>query len=124
MYLLDTHVLLWWLTEPNKISNAGHQIIANRNNAIFVSSVSFWEMSIKNSLGKLTLPNNILTISKSEGFKILPLQPEEGLSVTDLLNIHQDPFDRILIAQAKYNNLILITRDKKAQKYPIVTVLA
>ncbi|MES2204427.1 MAG: type II toxin-antitoxin system VapC family toxin [Pseudomonadota bacterium] len=124
MYLLDTHVLLWWLTEPNKISNTGQQIIANRNNTIFISSISFWEMSIKNSLGKLTLPNNILTIAKSEGLKILPLQPEEGLSVADLPNIHQDPFDRILIAQAKYNNLVLITRDKKVQEYPIVTVLA
>lgn len=124
MYLLDTHVLLWWLAEPDKISNAGRQIIANRSNVIFVSSVSFWEMSIKNGLGKLTLPNNILTISKSEGFKILPLQPEEGLSVADLPNIHQDPFDRILVTQAKYNNLVLLTRDQKIQEYPIATILA
>ena len=124
MYLLDTHVLLWWLTEPDKISNAGRQIIANSSNAIFVSSVSFWEMSIKSGLGKLTLPNNILTISKSEGFKILPLQPEEGLSVADLPGIHQDSFDRILVAQAKYNNLVLLTRDQKIQEYPIATILA
>ena len=124
MYLLDTHVLLWWLTAPEKISSAGHQIIANRNNIIFISSVSFWEVSIKNSLGKLTLPNNMLTLSKSEGFKVLPLQPEEGLSVADLPHIHQDPFDRILIAQAKYNNLILLTRDQKIQNYPITTILA
>lgn len=124
MYLLDTHVLLWWLTEPEKIAATARQMIANRNNAIFVSSVSFWEMAIKNSLGKLTLPNNILSISKSEGFKILPLTPEEGLSVANLPPIHQDPFDRILIAQAKYNNLALLTHDKIIQTYPIATVLS
>lgn len=124
MYLLDTHVLLWWLTTPEKIASTGHQIISNRNNIIYVSSVSFWEMSIKNSLGKLKLPNNLLALTKTEGFKILPLQPEEGLSVANLPNIHQDPFDRVLIAQAKYNNLVLLTRDSKIQEYPIVTIIA
>jgi PIN domain nuclease of toxin-antitoxin system len=124
MYLLDTHVILWWLTDPQKLSIKGHQIMADRNNVIYVSSISFWEMSIKSSLGRLSLPHNILTILQADGFKTLPLIPEESLSVIDLPKLHQDPFDRILIAQAKYNNFILITRDEKILEYPIATLTA
>lgn len=122
MYLLDTHVVLWWLTDPEKLAETGRQVISDRNNAIFVSSISLWEMAIKSSIGKLNMPNNILDLLRSEGFKILPLSAEEGLYVTNLPNLHQDPFDRILIAQAKYNNFILITRDEKIQEYPVTTV--
>ncbi len=124
MYLLDTHIILWWLMTPDNLSAAAHQIITDRHNTIFVSSISFWEMSIKSSLGKLTLPNNLLTILKTDGFKVLPLIPEESLTIMDLPPIHQDPFDRMLIAQAKYNNLVFLTRDKKIQEYPIPIILS
>lgn len=124
MYLLDTHIILWWLTNPESLLSKGRQIIADRNNVIYVSSISFWEMSIKSSLGRLSLPHNILAILQADGFKTLPLMPEESLSVADLPMIHQDPFDRILIAQAKYNNLVFITRDKKNLEYPIAVMLS
>lgn len=122
MYLLDTHAILWWLTEPESLSSKAHKIIADPNNTLYVSSISFWEMSIKSGLGKLTIPNNILTILSTDGFKTLPLLPEESLSIIDLPMIHHDPFDRILIAQAKYNDLVFITRDSKIADYPIVTL--
>jgi PIN domain nuclease of toxin-antitoxin system len=124
VYLLDTHVILWWLTEPEKIALKARNIIANASNVIFLSSVSFLEMSIKRSLGRLDLPDNILKILSAEGFKIQPLLPEECLSMMSLPMIHQDPFDRMLIAQAKYNELTLITRDKKILNYPIVSIKA
>ena len=123
-YLLDTHVILWWFTEPTKISKPAHQIIMNKSNDIFISSASFWEMAIKKSIGKLTLPQNLLETATAEGFKFLPITPAEGLGVADLPLIHADPFDRLLIIQAKFNDLIVITNDKKIMNYPVVCLSA
>src|SRR3990167_149253 len=121
-YLLDTHVVLWWLTEPEKIKMKARQIIQDKSNLIFVSSASLWEMAIKKSIGKLTLPQTILEIISAESFKFLPVAPEEGLGVADLPFIHADPFDRLLIIQAKLHDLILITNDLKMMEYPVVTI--
>ena len=121
-YLLDTHVLLWWLTEPEKIKNKAQEIIKNRSNHIFVSSVSLWEMAIKKSIGKLTLPHNLLEAIATENFKLLPIMPNESLGVADLPFLHSDPFDRLLIIQAKLNDLVIITNDSKIVEYPVVTI--
>ncbi len=123
-YLLDTHVLLWWLTDPEKIKSKAQEIISNRSNHIFVSSASFWEMAIKKSIGKLTLPHNLLEAVTTENFKLLPIMPDESLGVADLPFIHLDPFDRLLIMQAKLNDLVLITNDAKIAEYPVVTIQA
>ena len=123
-YLLDTHALLWWLTEPQKLSIKAQEIIRNRNNLIYVSSASIWEMSIKKSIGKLTLPHNLLATITSEFFKFLPILPEEALGVADLPLLHADPFDRLLIMQAKLHDLVLITNDSKITTYPVTFVQA
>lgn len=123
-YLLDTHVILWWLMEPEKIHAKAQKIIRDKSNTIFISSVSFWEMAIKKSIGRLTLPHNLLEATAIEGFKILPIMPEECIGVADLPLIHADPFDRLLIIQAKLNDLVIITRDKKIAEYPTVTINA
>ena len=120
-YLLDTHVVLWWMTEPEKLSEKARTIISDRHNKMYVSSASCWEMAVKQSIGRLTIPQNMLDTLHKEGFEILPLLPEECLSIVDLPNIHNDPFDRVLIAQAKLNDLVFITKDKLIVKYPIVT---
>lgn len=123
-YLLDTHVLLWWLTDPEKIKNDAQEIIRNRASDIFVSSASLWEMAIKKSIGKLTLPHNLLETIASENFKLLPIMPDESLGVADLPFLHSDPFDRLLIIQAKLNDLVIITNDTKVAEYPVVTLQA
>lgn len=123
-YLLDTHVLLWWFTLPEKIHKKAQAIIRDKSNIIYVSSASFWEMAIKKSLGRLTLPHNLIETVVIENFKILPIMPEESLGVADLPFLHADPFDRILIIQAKLNDLILITHDEKISEYPVVTLKA
>lgn len=123
-YLLDTHVILWWLTTPEKIQKKAREIIRDKSNFIFVSSASFWEMAIKKSIGKLTLPHNLLEITTAEQFKFLPVMPEEALGVADLPLLHPDPFDRLLIMQAKLHDLVLITNDAKILNYPIVSVCA
>jgi PIN domain nuclease of toxin-antitoxin system len=123
-YLLDTHVVLWWLEDPKKINIKARKIISDKKNEIVISSVSFWEMAIKKGLNRLKLPSNILEILSAENFKFLSIQPEEALSVSDLPLIHADPFDRMLIIQAKLNDMVLITRDEKIAEYPVVTILA
>lgn len=121
-YLLDTHVILWWLTDPKKINRKANKIIGDRENKIFISSASFWEMAIKKSIGRLTLPHNLIETLISEGFETLPILPEEGLGVADLPLLHSDPFDRLLIIQAKFQDLIIITNDSKIKEYPVVTL--
>ena len=121
-YLLDTHVILWWLTTPEKIKTKAQDIIKDKANLIYVSSASFWEMAIKQSIGKLTLPHNLLEEITAEGFKFLPIMPEEALGVADLPLLHSDPFDRLLIMQAKLHDLVLITNDTKIINYPVVSI--
>ena len=123
-YLLDTHIILWWFASPEKISAAARKIIRNKSNQIFLSSVSFWEMAIKKSIGRLTLPHNLLEAAAIESFKILPIMPEECLGVADLPLLHSDPFDRLLIMQAKLHDLVFITKDTKIGEYPLVTIYA
>ncbi len=120
--LLDTHIILWWLTNPKQIAPRANKIIADKENNIFISSASLWEMSIKKSLGRLTLPRNIVEILQAESFQIMPIGHEEALGISDLPPIHQDPFDRTLVMQAKLYNCVLITRDKNVMHYPVVTI--
>lgn len=121
-YLLDTHIILWWLTDLKEIAPKASKIISNKENNIFISSVSLWEMAIKKSLGRLTLPRNIIEILQTENFQIIPMGYEEALGISDLPQIHQDPFDRMLVMQAKLHNCVLITRDKNVMKYPVETI--
>lgn len=123
-YLLDTHVILWWLSNPKLLSKNASKIIAEKENSILVSVASLWEISIKKSLGRLTLPRNILEVIRDCGFQILPIGPQEALGIGDLPFIHQDPFDRMLVMQAKLHNLVLITRDKDVIEYPVATIKA
>ena len=118
-YLLDTHVLLWWLDTPNIISKKARDIMQAPSNRIYVSTASFWEIAIKQTLGRLTIPHNILEITTSIGFQLLPIMPEEGLGVSDLPLLHQDPFDRLLIVQSKIHHLTFITRDAKIMGYDV-----
>jgi PIN domain nuclease of toxin-antitoxin system len=121
-YLLDTHIILWWLTNPKLITPRAHKIISDKDNRIFVSTASLWEMAIKKSLGRLTLPRNIVEILQTEGFQIISIEHEEALGISDLPQIHQDPFDRMLVMQAKLYSCALITRDKNIMGYPVNTI--
>ncbi len=123
-YLLDTHVILWWLTNPENIHTKAKKIIKDRTNNVYVSCASFWEMAIKKSICRLTLPHNLLETVSAENFKILPILSDEALGVADLPLIHVDPFDRLLIIQAKLHDLVIITRDSKISEYPVVTITA
>ncbi len=118
-FLLDTHILLWWLGDVQKLSAQIRGVISSPENVIFVSTATVWEMSIKKSLGKLSVPNNLLEKLKDNNFTILNITAEHGLRVTDLPLHHKDPFDRMLIAQSLIESLTIITLDTKFPLYDV-----
>jgi len=115
--LLDTHALLWWLADNPSLGIKSREIISNERNDVFVSAVSTWEISIKKNKGLLKTPDDIDAIVEDEGFLKLPISLFHGEQAGILENIHRDPFDRMLIAQAKAEGLELLTADKTIPKY-------
>ena len=118
-YLLDTHVLLWWLADDEALSDRAREAIANRTNLIFLSAASLWEIVIKQSLGKLELPSNWIESIAEESFTRLPIQWEHALAVRNLPELHRDPFDRLLLAQCVVEDLTFITHDAKLFDYDV-----
>ena len=115
--LLDTHILFWSVFEPGKLNQNETNAISDTNNKVLVSVVSLWELAIKKSIGKIELPDSFFQEINNSGFNILGLSPAHIEESTRLPLLHRDPFDRMLVAQTKTENLSLITRDKGIQKY-------
>lgn len=122
-YLIDTHILLWWLSDDPQLSKKAREIISNPNNTFFVSSATAWEIGIKKSLGKLKTPDNLEKAIEDNGFFPLSITIPHGLSVSKLPKHHNDPFDKMLIIQSKMENLMLLTHDKVFKKYKTKTCL-
>jgi PIN domain nuclease of toxin-antitoxin system len=120
--LLDTHVLLWWLSDDPQLGESSKQAIANPRNQVYVSAASTWEVSIKKSIGKLTAPNDMDAIVESEGFEKLPITLFHGDQAGSLPELHKDPIDRMLIAQAQSEGLVIVTNDEKIIQYKIRTL--
>ncbi|MEO5770552.1 MAG: type II toxin-antitoxin system VapC family toxin [Burkholderiaceae bacterium] len=109
-YLLDTHVVLWALTEPRRLSPATRDIL---NHApVYVSAVSVWEALLKHSQGRLRLPDgSLINAIERAGAQFLPLRPEHAESAAALGSMHGDPMDRLLIGSARVEGMVLLTRD-------------
>ena len=122
--LLDTHVLLWSLTEPQKLSRRTRDALEDAQNEVFVSSVSGWEIAVKRALGKLKAPDNLETSIREQDFIPLNLTFLHAEQAGALPPHHGDPFDRMLIAQAQVEGLILVTRDARILRYGIRTMNA
>lgn len=122
--LLDTHVLLWWLSDDRSLAPAVKARIADPQTPVYVSAVSAWEISIKKALGKLSAPDDLLDQMRSGGFSELPISIADGLSAGALPRHHEDPFDRMLIAQATHHGLTLVTRDATFETYGIAVLRA
>jgi PIN domain nuclease of toxin-antitoxin system len=116
-FLLDTHLLLWWLSNSQLLPEEARDLISNPNNTIFVSAVSLWEVWLKSSVGKLRVPSGFTQKLASEPFEALPLRAEHTQGVAMLEWHHRDPFDRMLIAQATSENLVLLTADRALGAY-------
>ena len=108
--LLDTHLLLWAVAEPKKLPAAARKRIESAH--VFVSAASIWEVSIKAALGKLKADAaSLLAEIEPAGFELLPITGEHAAAVAKLPGLHADPFDRMLVAQAKCEPLVLVTND-------------
>jgi PIN domain nuclease of toxin-antitoxin system len=114
--LLDTHLLLWAVAEPRKLPPAARKRIEEAE--VFVSAASIWEVSIKAALGKLAAdPAELLAEIEPAGFRLLPVTGEHAAAVARLPRVHADPFDRMLVAQAKTEPLLLVTNDSALTAY-------
>ena len=122
--LLDTHALLWWLAGDSRLGPQAAAVIADPHNEIYVSAASTWEISIKVAIGKLQAPDNMSSIIEEEGFSPLPISPYHGDQAGQLPDHHKDPFDRMLVAQAQAEGLILMTQDQAVMQYPVRTMAA
>jgi PIN domain nuclease of toxin-antitoxin system len=120
--LLDTHILLWWLRDNPKLGARTRMMIADPRAEPMVSIASFWEVSIKSRIGKLNEFGSLLMAqAKSEGFGVLHVQPRHlaVLERLDRISDHNDPFDHLIVAQAKAEGAVLITGDKQLRRYGV-----
>jgi PIN domain nuclease of toxin-antitoxin system len=117
--LVDTHALLWALGEPSALSSTAREALSDPANVVVVSSASLWECAIKMSLGKLDLPEDFFDSIPELGYEVLPIRISHLNVYRSLPMHHRDPFDRILVAQAKAEALTLISRDPEIAKYDI-----
>jgi PIN domain nuclease of toxin-antitoxin system len=116
--LLDTHVVLWWLTDDAALSDDLKERLDHEPD-IYVSAATVWELAIKQAAGKLIDPAGLPELVRDCGFAALPIGVEHAIAAGRLPLIHRDPFDRMLIAQAQCENLTLVTRDPRCRKYAV-----
>lgn len=118
--LLDTHVALWAITDSPKLSEKARTLICAPRNTIWVSTASLWEIAIKRSLSRSNMPvtsQEALDLFEEAGYRVLAIEAEHATAVEQLPPHHQDPFDRILIAQALVTPMRLLTRDAALGEY-------
>ncbi|GAA5097305.1 type II toxin-antitoxin system VapC family toxin [Nocardia iowensis] len=119
--LLDTHVVLWWLTDDPALSDELKERL-DHDPDIYVSAATVWEAAIKQALGKLVGPVDLPEHIRGSGFAPLPIDYEHAIVAARLPLIHRDPFDRILVAQAQCESLTLVTHDAWCQKYEVAVL--
>lgn len=117
--LLDTHVVLWWLQDSPLLGTTAHEAIEEPDNWVAVSSASAFEIAIKKKLGKLGAPDDLEEQLDTNAFEKLPVTFAHGLAAGALPLHHRDPFDRLLIAQARIDDLALVTADQQIRSYDV-----
>jgi PIN domain nuclease of toxin-antitoxin system len=119
-YLLDTHILLWAAGEPDRLSQTTRNLLLDENNTLFFSSANIWEIVIKQGIGHDDFkvdPYRLRKMLVLNDYRELPITSEHVLRVATLLPIHKDPFDRLLISQARSEGMMLLTKDSTVIKY-------
>jgi PIN domain nuclease of toxin-antitoxin system len=117
--LLDTHALLWWLGGHRVLSREARDVISRAENQVLFSAASVWEVVIKRSLGKLDVPDRFVLEALADGFGSLSVTSAHALEVAELPTHHRDPFDRMLIAQARVEGLSIVSRDERFDGYGV-----
>ncbi|MEQ9453170.1 MAG: type II toxin-antitoxin system VapC family toxin [Phycisphaeraceae bacterium] len=122
-YLLDTHVLLWLLEDSPKLDRGLKDLFAEAER-LYASAASLWELAIKSGLGQVVLPDGFVDEIGRAGIVELPVGFEHAMGVRELPALHRDPFDRLLVAQAQAEGLVLVTRDEVLTRYPVAFLRA
>jgi PIN domain nuclease of toxin-antitoxin system len=121
--LLDTHVWLWMISDPQRLRAEVQETLRSGDSALFLSAASCWEIAIKHRLGKLPLPEPPAAFVPPrllrDGVALLPIDAHHALAVADLPDLHSDPFDRLLVAQARAERLTLVTVDEALLRYDV-----
>ncbi|MEM7019260.1 MAG: type II toxin-antitoxin system VapC family toxin [Pseudomonadota bacterium] len=124
--LLDTHTFLWAIHGDDNLSEVAGNAFINPDNTLYLSAVSYWEISIKQRIGKLGLISNWHTLIDQEmaanQIQWLPIDKSHCLAMIDLPEIHRDPFDLLLIAQAQCEGMTLVTKDQNIARYSVKTL--
>lgn len=121
--LLDTHAFLWWIGDDPRLPAKARKLISGERNEVFLSVASAWELAIKVGIGRLRLAESLEDFVtrnvEVNGFQVLPVHLRHVLHVSTLPDHHGDPFDRILVAQARTENLVFVSGDKQVARYPV-----
>lgn len=124
--LLDTHAFLWWITDDERLSAAARDAITASENEVFVSAATAWEIVTKSRLGRLPIPEPsdvfISTHLRENAFQPLSITVRHTFALTSLPELHRDPFDRMLVAQALVEDMPLVSGDRQVQSYPAPTI--
>ena len=122
--LLDTHVLIQLLTEPERVKPELIRVLTAGTNSIAVSVASMWEIAIKRSLGKLELPGDLKQQLHEKRIDVLNITAAHALGIEELPAIHRDPFDRMLVAQAQIEGMTIVTGDRRIHEYKVAVFRA
>jgi len=120
--LLDTHIVLWWLADDARLPPGIRAAMVDGSNDVFVSAVVVAEIAIKQSLGKLDAPLELVTLVTENGLQELPLTAAHSVDLGRLPWLHRDPWDRLLVAQARVEGLTLATVDPRVRGYDVATL--
>ena len=121
--LLDTHAFLWWVTDDDRLSERAGEVIADGANDVYFSAASAWEIAIKAGLGRIRLPDEAWTFTPDQlernAFQALPVHVAHAVAVITLPDVHRDPFDRMLVAQAITEGLTIVSADPELARYAV-----
>lgn len=116
---LDTHVLLWWLDDSAALKRTAREAISDASNLLVISAAVVWEIRIKQAIGKIEIDPAFLDVVRRQGFELLPITADHAYAVGDLPLHHRDPFDRLIIAQARMEGLTVVSHEPQFARYDI-----
>ena len=117
--LLDSHVVVWWAAFPGRLREKTREMITAPENEVFLSAASTWELGLKIARGKLHMPEDYVAQLLAHGFEALPVEIAHTSRAALLPTLHGDPFDRLLIAQALVEGMVLVTADREIVRYDV-----